>query len=91
MTREEMLAKLGISDEDFRDFLRKLEAFRRSLNPAQLEFFHRNLPTAIQVAEAFGPTATVEEVEALFVEAPPVAGVVCFLWTQKPGGPGSKK
>lgn len=87
MTREEMLSKLGISDQDFRDFLTKLATFRSSLNPAQLALYHRALPTVDQVAQAFGPDASIQDVENLFAEAPPMNGICCIFWGWgDPGG-----
>jgi hypothetical protein len=80
MTREQMLALLGIADADFRDFLTKLAAFRGSLNNDQLAFFHRSLPTVEQVAQAFGPDCSVSDVEQLFTEAPPMNGICCLGW-----------
>lgn len=80
MTREQMLAQLGISDPDFRDFLTKLAVFRDSLNADQLAFFHRSLPTIQQVAQAFGPDCSIQDVEQLFGEAPPINGICCLGW-----------
>jgi len=80
MTREQMLSKMGISDQDFRDFLTKLAAFRNSLNPAQLAFFHRSMPTVDQVAQAFGSDASIQDVNNLFAEAPPMDGICCIFW-----------
>lgn len=80
MTRDEMLSQMGLSDQDFRDFLAKAAAFRDSLNPAQQAFYQRAMPTVAQVAQAFGPNTTPTDVENLFAEAPPVNGIACIFW-----------
>ncbi len=83
MTREQMLNQIGLGDTDFRDYLTKLSAFRSSLNPNQLAFFNRTLPTVGQVASAFGADVTASDVESLCAEAPPQNGTSCFMF----GGP----
>jgi len=85
MTREEMLSQMGLSDQDFRDFLTKVAAFRGSLNPQQLAFYNRTMPTVAEVAQAFGPDASTQDIENLFAEAPPINGVACIFWGQGPG------
>ncbi len=85
MTREEMLSEIGLSDGDFRDFLTKVAAFRSSLNPQQLAFYNRSMPTVAEVAQAFGPDVSIQDVENLFAEAPPINGIACIFWGQGPG------
>jgi len=87
VTREEMLSKLGIGDGDFRDYLTKIAAFRSSLNPNQLAFFNRTLPTVSQVAADFGPGVTTSDIESLSAEAPPVNGIACIMFAPGPPDP----
>ena len=75
MTREEMLQQMGISDQDFTDYLSKVAAFRDSLNPQQLQLFNRSRMSFDQVAQAFGPAASIPDVEALLGQAPSVDGI----------------
>lgn len=77
MTREQMLDKLGTTDEDFRDYLRKFNLFLNSLEPRQREFHHSHVGkmTVEELAKAFGPDVTVRDIELLFAECPPTHGV----------------
>jgi|SRR5437879_1196694 hypothetical protein len=78
--RDEMLDKLGITDSDFRDYLKKLRGFLDSLKSSQREFHyeHCGTETIEELQEAFGRNMTAEDIEALFVECPPIEGV-CFV------------
>jgi hypothetical protein len=75
--RDEMLERLGITDGDFRDYLRKLCAFLNSLERSQREFHfeHCGKRTAKELEESFGPGVTAEDLEQLFCECPPVHGI----------------
>jgi hypothetical protein len=77
MTREQMLNKLGTTDDDFRDYLRKFNSFLNSLKPMQREFHHNHVGkmTVKELAKSFGPDVTEEDIELLFEECPPVQGV----------------
>jgi hypothetical protein len=78
VTREQMLKKMGIKDEDFRDYLTKHANFLNSLNANQKKFHHRNTPKkkVAEVAKTLGPKVTPEHVKKLFQEAPPVQGMM---------------
>ncbi len=80
MTRQEMLNRLGVKDEEFRDYLRKLCHFLKSLDAAQREFHYKHSATKTveQMAKSFGPDVTTKDVEELFSECPPVRGI-CIL------------
>ena len=80
MNRQEMLNRLGIKDQEFRDYLRKLCYFLNSLDAAQREFFykHAGTKTVEELAKSFGPHVTTTDIEELLSECPPVNGV-CFL------------
>jgi hypothetical protein len=78
MTRQQMLDLMGITDEDFRDYLRKYCSFLNSLEPRQREFHydHAGRSTVEEVAKSLGPDVTAKDIEHLFAECPPVRGVV---------------
>jgi RNA recognition motif-containing protein len=78
MTRQQMLDKMRITDEDFRDYLRKHSVFLNSLEPRQREFHHHHVGkmTVEELAKAFGPDVTAKDIESLFAECPPVHGIL---------------
>jgi hypothetical protein len=79
MNREQMLEKMGLSDEEFRGYLTKSKAFVDSLSPAQLKFHLDSKGPGMSVdkaAAAFGPEVTADHINDLFAEAPPVHGVL---------------
>jgi hypothetical protein len=80
MTHQQMLHRLGIKDEEFRDYLRKLCFFLDSLDATQREFHYKHSATKTveQFAEALGSNATSMDVERLFAECPPVDGI-CII------------
>ena len=60
MTREEMLKRSGLNEEEFRDLVAKFKSFHNSLNPAQRAAVDRWLPSAERIAASFGPALTKE-------------------------------
>lgn len=64
MTREEMLKKSGLSEEDFKELIQKFRSFHSSLNPAQRAAVDRWLPSAERIAASFGPALTKEKLAA---------------------------
>jgi hypothetical protein len=66
MTRDEMLKRLGLSDEELKDLLHKFVKFHKSLNDHQKAVIERSLPTTAAAAKTFGPTVTPEHLEQLF-------------------------
>jgi hypothetical protein len=91
MTREQMLAKLGIGDGDFRDYLEKSSKFIASLNEAQLAYHTGSRPptaTTAQVSAWFGPDVTARDITELFAEAPPTEGVLFTNWGERKSGGG---
>lgn len=78
-TRKELLDRMGIDDQDFRDYLRKHDAFLKSLNPSQRKFHEGNTQTprpVEAVAKSLGHDVTPEHIKSLFEEAPPVEGMM---------------
>lgn len=80
MTRRQMLDQIGITDEHFRDYLRKYSSFLKSLEPSQREFHydHAGKSTVDEVAKSLGPDVTTKDIEQLFAESPPVHGI-CII------------
>lgn len=72
MTRDQMLARMGIGEADFRDYLQKYSKFVASLNEVQRKFHKKNAPgkTVGKIARSLGPDASPEEVQELFQDAP---------------------
>src|ERR1700747_925364 len=80
VTREQMLKKMGIKDEDFKDYLKKHGSFLKSLNASQKKFHPTNTPKkkVAEVAKSLGPHVTTEHIKTLFKEAPPVRGLMAI-------------
>jgi|HubBroStandDraft_1064217.scaffolds.fasta_scaffold03595_6 hypothetical protein len=70
MTKEEMLRKSGLTEEEFRELVSKFRSFLNQLNPAQRAAVDRWLPSAARVAASFGPALSVEEFTANLGAAP---------------------
>ena len=81
MNQEQMLAAMGISQQDFSDFVTKFAQFRASLNPAQQAVLDAALPTTSAIAASFGPNCSVTDVEALFNLSPnnKVTAFICWM------------
>ena len=66
MTRDEMLKRLGLSDEELKDLLHKFVKFHKSLNDHQKAVIDRSLPTTAAAAKTFGATVTPAHLQKLF-------------------------
>ena len=79
MSREEMLAALGISDEGLRDLIRKLDNFRNDvkLTDEQLQLLDRAHPSLTEAVIAFGGKATEQDVMELFEGERHEGPVIC--------------
>jgi len=71
MTHEEMLKKLGLTDQQFRDLLKKHSDFLNSLDPAQQAVIKRSTPTLAHAAASFGPGASETDVSDMLKRATP--------------------
>ena len=69
MTREEMLKKSGLTDDEFKDLVKKFKEFLDRLSYPQRAAVDRWLPSAERIAASFGPALTIEEL-ARYVGAP---------------------
>lgn len=58
MTREEMLKKSGLTEQEFKELVDKFKNFLSSLNSAQRAAVDRWLPSAERIAASFGPALT---------------------------------
>ena len=87
MTREEMLKKMGLTQEELKDLLLKLAQLRASLNDRQRAVLDRSLPTHSAAATTFGADVTAGDLEkALSDELHRgfAAGAVVALSAQNP-------
>jgi hypothetical protein len=76
MTREQMLKKMGINDQDFVDYLKKHNAFFTSLNSDQQDFHIRHHGRKVeQIKQSLGQDATTQDVEVLFGQTLSVVGI----------------
>jgi hypothetical protein len=82
MTREEMLSKMHLSDQEFVSYIEKLTKFMSSLSEPQLRFHMRLTRSGSKpedAAKAFGPDLTAQELTTLFEGIPPSGGVTTFV------------
>jgi hypothetical protein len=66
MTRNEMLERSGLTEDEFHDLVHKFGRFYHSLNEAQRDAIDRSLPTAAEAAATFGADVTAEHLGKLF-------------------------
>jgi hypothetical protein len=83
MTRNEMLKRLRLTSEEFKDLMQKLEKFHKSLNEPQRVVIERSLPGPAAAAATFGADVTVEQLQRLFAtdatNTPVASGHVAVL------------
>jgi hypothetical protein len=65
MTREEMLNRMGLTSEEFKDLMLKLAQLRASLNDRQRAVLDRSLPTHSTAAKTFGADVTAGDLQKL--------------------------
>lgn len=65
MTHKEMLKRMGLTEEEFRDLLTKFRHFYDLLNANQKAVVTRSLPTLEAAARSFGPDVSVEDMQEL--------------------------
>lgn len=78
MTRAEMLQKLGLSETEHQDLVKKTVGFLNSLDSNQKRSFISFLPTIEEAAKFFGPDTTVQDVKSLATDDALAAGVAFF-------------
>jgi hypothetical protein len=65
MTREEMLNRMGLTSEEFKDLMLKLAQLRAALNDRQRAVLDRSLPTHSTAAKTFGADVTAGDLQKL--------------------------
>jgi hypothetical protein len=67
VSREELLARMGIASDDFEDYVNKIALLVESLNKDEKRFYYRNNGRTVeQIAKSLGPDVTTEDIETLF-------------------------
>jgi hypothetical protein len=66
MTRDEMLNRMKLSDEELKDLLQKFKTFENSLNEHQRAVVRHSLPKPSAAAKTFGADVTADDLKALF-------------------------
>jgi hypothetical protein len=88
MTRDEMLRKLGLTNEEFKDLIHKLERLHQSLTESQRAVFVRSFPTAASAAASFGSDVSADQLQRLFAADPAnepfASGKVAFVASNPP-------
>ena len=84
MTHKQMLKRLGLSEGELRDLVRKYSAFRKRLKPAQRRHLDRRLKVSLRKAAAtFGPRVTAAQVQDFLAQRagadPQALIVVCLV------------
>jgi hypothetical protein len=83
-----MLKKLGLTIEEFRDLIQKLDTLNKSLNPAQRAVIERSFPTAAAAATTFGQDVTAAQLQSLLATDPTnepfASGKVAFVAPNPP-------
>jgi hypothetical protein len=75
MTHDEMLKKLGLNEQQFRDLLARLHDLMLSLDPQQRIVVTSSLPTLAEAARSFGPNVSESDLEEFLEEAWPADGI----------------
>ena len=63
MTRDEMLKRMKLTDEELKDLIHKCKNFHNSLNEHQRAVVTHSLPTVTAAAKTFGPDVTAEDLK----------------------------
>lgn len=65
MTKQEMLNKVGLTDQQHKDLWNKFGKFFNGLDPAQQKVIKNHMPTNDKIAASFGPGVTAEHLRTL--------------------------
>jgi hypothetical protein len=87
MTREEMLKKLGLTQEENDELMNSLGRFLQSLTPNQRRVFKDLMPKPEDVARSFGPDVTIEDLQTLATPVALAGGVAFFAFVPPPPPP----
>jgi hypothetical protein len=84
MTRDEMLKKLGLTQEENDELMSKFAKFLQSLTPNQKRVFLDLMPRTDDVVKSFGPDVTIEQLQTLATPEALAAGVHFFAFQPPP-------
>jgi hypothetical protein len=66
MTRNEMLKRMRLTDDELKDLVHKFKAFHNSLNEPQRAVIKTSLPKPSAAAKTFGDDVTAKDLKELF-------------------------
>jgi Ca2+-binding EF-hand superfamily protein len=70
MTRDEMLRKMGLTEEQFRNLRQSFGAFYAKLSPEEKKVVDRTLPSLRRAARSLGPDVTENDLRELLKRRP---------------------
>jgi len=79
MSDQEILRKMGLSEHELKDLLRKFNDFVNTLNPAQRRRFLKSQMTVEEGVEELDKDVTAPQLEDFFRRHGPPGGVFCFM------------
>lgn len=88
MNKDEMFRKLGIEEPEYKELLAKFAAFFNSLDDNQKKIINAWMPKYDQIAKAFGPDVSVDELRKLGNLENVCVGVAAVAFVPPPPGPG---
>ena len=77
-----ILSKVGLSEEEARDFIAKHQAYLKGLTPTQYEGVSRSLPSWQEAATAIHPDMTAPDLQDFVArrgETPAPVSALCFM------------
>ena len=77
-----VLSRIGLSEEEARDFIAKHQAYQKSLTPAQYEALSRSLPSWQEAAAAIHPDMTAADLQDFVArrgETPAPVSALCLM------------
>lgn len=87
MDKQEMLGKLGLSEDEYKKLLTKFATFFNSLEDNQKRVINNWLPHLDEIAKSFGPDVTVEQLKKLSDLENVCIGVAAIAFKPGPQGP----
>ncbi len=85
MNREQMLAQLGLTSDEFTDLLQKYETFVNSLNESQKTVLAQSIPSLDAAAASFGGNVTPSDLEGIFGGIVDLPTVICIFFVYRQG------
>ncbi len=78
MTHREMIEKLGLTEKQYRELMKRFAEFCKSLDEDQKRVVRHNLPRMEQAARSLGPDVTVEDFKEFCGTEVSAMGMGCF-------------